>query len=90
MDNFDSKTDVSDSNGNYILAIDRPQPDALIYVGIFGRDLGLIPLGQNYIFSVEVMTEEKFKNYVSSPYVGTLLISRIVPLLCCQPQTVCR
>ncbi len=69
---YDSKTDVSDANGNYVLAIARPQPDALIYVGVFGRDLQLLQPGDNYYFSIEVMTDLKFKNYESSPYVGNI------------------
>lgn len=49
-----SVSDVSDNIGNYVVSIDRPQPNALIYVGVFGVDLKLIPTGENYYFSIEV------------------------------------
>ena len=79
LTDYDSVSDVSDYIGNYVVAIDQPQPDSLIYVGVFGVDLDLIAFGDNYYFSIEVMSDQAFKNYVPAAYVGYTNVGAISP-----------
>ena len=43
----------------YLAALEAPQGDGLYYVGVYGENLGLLPAGESYSFTLQVRETAK-------------------------------
>jgi len=67
---YDVKTDVPSANGEFFLFVDQPKPDDVFYFGVFGVAAQLLRRGQNYYFLGQILSNDEFLLYESSPFLA--------------------
>ena len=66
---YEFRTTASTSNGEYFLFIERPNPDEIFYLGVFGKDQDqLLERGKNFYFLGQIQSQDGFELYESTPF----------------------